>query len=316
MAGAANPANTQPNVFGQAAQGLQMAGQGTIASGMGPNIAQFQNPYTQDVIQRTEQDIARQAAGAMNQLGAQATAARAFGGSRHGVAEGVLGGQYAQMAGDIAAQQRQAGFDAALRAAQAQQGIGLQAAGQLGNLAQTGFGMGQDITRQQQEFGLRQQALNQALIDAARNQFSGFANAPTAALGLPLQAVGAANMGQQTQTQSYSPGLFDYLGLGAGILATPFTGASGATTLAGRLFSSDRRLKTNVRPLGEHNGIKIYSWDWNEDGKRIADPSQPTVGVMADELMQTHPHLVMRASDGYLRVNYGGLQAEVGGGLY
>jgi hypothetical protein len=29
---------------------------------------------------------------------------------------------------------------------------------------------------------------------------------------------------------------------------------------------------------------------------------------MADELMETHPHLVARASDGYLRVNYGGLQ--------
>lgn len=237
MAGGSNPAMTarpgvagtpapavmpampaaQNNIFQQAAQGLQMAGQGTIASGMGPNIAQFQNPYTQDVIQRTEQDIARQAAGAMNQLGAQATAARAFGGSRHGVAEGVLGGQYAQMAGDIAAQQRQAGFDAALRAAQAQQGIGLQAAGQLGNLAQTGFGMGQDITRQQQEFGLRQQALNQALIDAARGQYGGFAGAPQAAISLPLAAVGGANMGQRTQTQSYRPGLFDYLSLGAGI---------------------------------------------------------------------------------------------------
>jgi len=207
----------QGDIFQQAAQNLQMAGQGTIASGMGPNIAQFQNPYTQDVIQRTEQDIARQAAGAMNQLGAQATAARAFGGSRHGIAEGVLGGQYARMAGDIAAQQRQAGFDAALRAAQAQQGIGLQAAGQLGGLAQTGFGMGQDITRQQQEFGLRQQALNQALIDAARGQYGGFAGAPQAAISLPLAAVGAANMGQQTQTQGYRPGLFDYLSLGAGI---------------------------------------------------------------------------------------------------
>jgi hypothetical protein len=71
---------------------------------------------------------------------------------------------------------------------------------------------------------------------------------------------------------------------------------------------SDPRLKTNVRPIGERNGIKLYSWDWNEEGKGIASPGQPTVGVMANELMETHPHLVVRGSDGYLRVNYGGLQ--------
>jgi hypothetical protein len=295
MAGASNPANTQPNVFGQAAQGLQMAGQGTIASGMGPNIAQFQNPYTQDVIQRTEQDIARQREMAMNQLGAQAGAAGAFGGSRHGVAEGVLGGEYARMAGDMAAQQRQAGFNTALGAAQNQQGIGLQAAGQLGNLAQTGFGMGMGINQQQMQQGAMQQALQQQIIDAARAQYGGFTGAPQASLGLPMAALGAANMGQQTQTGTYNPGLFDYLSLAA-------TAASGTN------FKSDRRLKTNVRPIGERNGIKLYSWDWNEEGKRIASPDQPTVGVMAHELMETHPHLVMRGSDGYLQVNYGGLQ--------
>jgi hypothetical protein len=295
MAGASNPANTQPNVFGQAAQGLQMAGQGTIASGMGPNIGQFQNPYTQQVIQRTEQDIARQREMAMNQLGAQAGAAGAFGGSRHGVAEGVLGGEYARMAGDMAAQQRQAGFNTALGAAQNQQGIGLQAAGQLGNLAQTGFGMGMGINQQQMQQGMMQQALQQQIIDAARGQYAGFTGAPQASLGLPMAALGAANMGQQSQTATKQPGLFDYLALAA-------SAASGTN------FMSDPRLKTNVRPIGERNGIKLYSWDWNEEGKRIASPGQPTVGVMADELMETHPHLVMRGSDGYLRVNYGGLQ--------
>jgi hypothetical protein len=271
-----------------------MAGQGTIASGMGPNIAQFQNPYTQDVIQRTEQDIARQREMAMNQLGAQAGAAGAFGGSRHGVAEGVLGGEYARMAGDMAAQQRQAGFNTALGAAQNQQGIGLQAAGQLGNLAQTGFGMGMGINQQQMQQGMMQQALQQQIIDAARAQYGGFTGAPQASLGLPMAALGAANMGQQSQTATKQPGLFDYLAL--------------AANTAGSFAKSDRRLKTNVRPLGECNGIKLYSWDWNEEGKRIASPDQPTVGVMADELMETHPHLVVRGSDGYLRVNYGGLQ--------
>ena len=73
---------------------------------------------------------------------------------------------------------------------------------------------------------------------------------------------------------------------------------------------SDARLKTNIKHLGKENGHNVYSWDWNEDGKRIADPKQPTVGVMAQELQETHPHLVELGPDGFLRVDYGGLAAE------
>jgi len=210
MAGAANPAMTQPNVYGQASQAYQGALGGTVAAGQMPDIAAFQNPYTQQVIERTQADIERQRQMAANQLGAQASAARAFGGSRQGVAEGVLGGEYARMAGDIAAQQRQAGFNTALGAAQQQRGQQLAAAGQLGNLAQTGFGFGQAIQGQQMQQGAMQQALQQALIDAARGQYAGFTGAPQQSLALPLQALGAAPI-PQTTTQTRQPGLFDYL---------------------------------------------------------------------------------------------------------
>ena len=74
---------------------------------------------------------------------------------------------------------------------------------------------------------------------------------------------------------------------------------------------SDPRLKTNIKPRGEVGGFKLYDWDWNDEGKRIADPAQPTFGVMADELQATHPHLVMLGPDGFLRVNYVGLVAEM-----
>lgn len=338
-------------------------------------IGTYMNPYTSEVIERTGADIARQAQIAQNTLGAQATQAGAFGGSRHGVAEGTMLGDYGRAFGDIAAQQRQAGFTTALgaaqqdaaanlqaalanqaagaraaefgqqtglqaqlanqqaalqsalanqaagaRAAEFGQTAGLQAQGmnqqaamqaalanqqadlhgaqfrlgaanQLSGLAGQGFGFGQQIGQQQMQQGMLQQALNQQLIDAARAQYGGFTGAPQQSLALPLAAVGQANMGQRSETKSQQPGLFDYLSLGASLAAL-----------------SDRRLKTNIQPLGERNGVKLYSWDWNEEGKRIADPAQPTVGVMADELMQTHPHLVHRGADGYLRVDYSGLQ--------
>ena len=122
MAGAAQPQQVQQpqpmgagqqNVYGQAAGAYNQALQG-------PNIAQFMNPYTSEVIGRTGMDMARQAQMAQNTLGAEATRAGAFGGSRQGVAQGTMLGDYGRAFGDIAAQQRQQGFNTALSAAQAQ----------------------------------------------------------------------------------------------------------------------------------------------------------------------------------------------------
>jgi hypothetical protein len=225
---------------------MQAPGQIAVNQLATTDLSAYMNPYTQEVINRTAQDIGSAQQQAMNQLGAQASAARAFGGSRQAIAESLANQQFIDQLARTSADLRARGFDTALQAGQfdigqtqaarslaAQQamqanqanfggqfqtaGVRAGAAGQLAGLGQQMFGQGQDITRQQQEFGLRQQAINQALIDAARNQFGGFAGAPQTAIGLPLQAVGAANMGQNTQTQRYSPGLFDYLSLGAGV---------------------------------------------------------------------------------------------------
>ena len=220
----ANPQNVQTpnfggNVFQQSQQALTGALQGTTAAGMNqPDIMSFQNPYTQQVIDASMADLERQRLMQQNQLGAQATAANAFGGSRQGIAEAETNRAFAQQGGQLASGLRMQGFNTALGAAQNQQQQQLNAAGQLGNLSQQGFGMGQAINQQQQQFGTMQQAINQALIDAARNQYAGFAGAPGQSLTYPLAAVGAANMGQQTQTARNQPGLFNYLSLGLGAL--------------------------------------------------------------------------------------------------
>ena len=84
------------------------------------------------------------------------------------------------------------------------------AAGGLAGLGQQQFNIGTNIQQQQAQQGLLQQGLQQALIDAARGQYSGFTGAPAASLSAPLAALGAAQ-GPQTTTQSYQPGLFSYL---------------------------------------------------------------------------------------------------------
>jgi hypothetical protein len=70
-------------------------------------------------------------------------------------------------------------------------------------------------------------------------------------------------------------------------------------------------LKENIVKLETRGGVNIYRWDWNELGRDIASPALSGTGVMADELELSHPHLVERGRDGYLRVNYEGLNKEL-----
>lgn len=202
MAGAGNPGAVQTpqgNVFNQSATLFNQAA-------AGPNIGQFMNPYTSMVTGSTLADLERQRQMAQRTTGAQATAAGAFGGSRHGVADALTNEAFARQGAQTLGNLQSQGFNTALGAAQAQQGIQSGLAGQ-------GFGFGQQIGQQQAQQGAQQQALLQGLIGAAQGQYGGFTGAPMQSLTAPLAALGAANMGQQTQTTSQKPGLFNYLGL-------------------------------------------------------------------------------------------------------
>ena len=53
--------------------------------------------------------------------------------------------------------------------------------------------------------------------------------------------------------------------------------------------------------------IDLYRWEWNEVAEKIGVDDQPTVGVLAQELIEYRPDLVLMADDGYFRVNYSGL---------
>tara|TARA_R100000149_G_scaffold60765_1_gene29994 strand:- start:245 stop:898 length:654 start_codon:yes stop_codon:yes gene_type:complete len=199
------------NVNQAAAGALQGAIGGTQRAMQAPlQVGAFMNPYTSEVIDRTQQDIERQRQLASQQLGARATAANAFGGSRQGVAEGVLAGEFGRMGADVAATQRLGGFNTALDAAMRDRAARAGAAGQLGQLGGQAFGISRDITQQQMQQGLMQQALNQQLIDAARQQYAGYTGSPQASLSAPLAALGVVP-NQSTTTQTRQPGLFDYL---------------------------------------------------------------------------------------------------------
>ena len=272
----------------------QVAG-GQIA---GTDLQNYMNPYENQVVQQSLNDLERSRLMQQNVGGAQAGAANAFGGSRQGVAEAETNRAFADQAARTASGLRQSGYQNAqqmagqdigtrMQAGLANQGANLQAGttsaqlgqqralqnqsalnqarqygagatnqsslanqaafnqagqfgssqnmqaqlanqaaglsgsqqrlnagSQLGNLSNLGFGMGQTIQGNMNQQGAQQQALQQQLINAAKQQYAGYTGAPAQSLQYLLQAVGGAPA-VGSQSESYSPGLFDYLSLGA-----------------------------------------------------------------------------------------------------
>lgn len=200
------------NVNQAAATGLQNAMGATQAAVAAPlNVGAYMNPYQQQVIDNTQNDIERQRQMAMNTMGAQATRANAFGGSRQGVAEGVTNAEYGRMAANAIAPMRMQGYNTAMSQAMADRAARLGAASQLGGMAGQAFNTGRAINQDMMTQGLMQQGLQQRLIDAARGDFARYASSPTDSLNAPLAALGQAPK-PTTTTESNNPGILGTLG--------------------------------------------------------------------------------------------------------
>ena len=151
---------------------------------------QFMDPFTEDVIARTQQDIAEK--GAQQQLQAQASAAGqgAFGGSRQAILQGQIAADTMDQQARTGAQLRSAGFQQAQNLAQQQANQALRQAqltGQLGvsqaGLGQLGQQLGvQDINTLLGIGGLQQQQGQRGLDIARANEL--------ARQALPFQQVG------------------------------------------------------------------------------------------------------------------------------
>lgn len=240
---------------------------------------QNMSAYTQNVMDPTLALMDRQRQQQLVGEQANIIGSGAFDSSRRGVFEAESSTGYNLARDAMMADLMRQGYNEAQAATMAQQ----QA--QQGALASSAAGL--------TGLGQMDQALQGAGLAGAYEEFLRQQNDPYQRLQA-LTGTGASAPVGQTQTQTRKPGLFDYV--------------SAAATAA----SSDMRLKENIEPAGEFGGVKFYTWEWNEDGKRVAHPDQPKFGVIADELKQSHPHLVKRGGDGFLRVNYVALANELG----
>jgi hypothetical protein len=186
-----------------------------VAAGLGPRqfaefpeystnmVQKYMNPYQQEVIDASMADLNRQRQ--MQQIKDlnTATAAKAFGGSRQGVAQALTNEAYDRTA-----------------------------ASTLANLRSQGFSQSQALALQQEQ---QRQAYEQQKLDAARNLGLERLNISSSALGVPLAKIGGTqtNPIYRNQTASALGGA-----LSGGMLGNMIGGSTGAGygALAGGLL--------------------------------------------------------------------------------
>ena len=204
--GAAN-AGQSPAVTAQNVQAGQLAN---------TNLSAYTNPFESQVVDQALGDIERSRLMAQNQLGAQATSANAFGGSRQGIAEAETNRAFADQAARTASGLRQAGYNQAQQMAMQDIGTAQQAAlaNQQANLAAgtttAGFGQQANLANQAALNQANQFGATQAMAAQVANQ-NALANANQAKLQAANQmgALGqqAFGTGQAIQNQQAQQGI-------------------------------------------------------------------------------------------------------------
>jgi hypothetical protein len=222
--GLAGPGITGTDIAAQMAgyggfyQPAQITAQQTNLGMTGPgSIGSYMNPYTESVRTNALADLESARQAAIRQTGQQAMQAKAFGGSRQGVAEALTNQGFAKQAANLGTTLNEQAFNQAMAMQQADIGrrsaadlanqqAGLQgaqfrlgAANQLGGLAAQQQALRLGGAQAVMAAGGARQALDQQQMDAIRN-------VGLQRLGVVQSSLGAqpANLGMQSVTPQYS----------------------------------------------------------------------------------------------------------------
>jgi len=218
----------QMAAYGGVYQPSQITAQKTnLGLGQGPGtIGSYMNPFSEMVRKNALADLESSRQTAIQQMGERANAAKAFGGSRQGVAESLTNLGFAKQAGNLGATLNEQAFNQAMAAQQADIGrmsaadianqqAGLQGAqlrlggaSQLGNLAAQQQALRLGGAQAVMGAGRARQALDQQQMDAIRN------------IGLQRLGVVQSSLGAQPAN----------LGM---VATTPYTRNVGAGILGG-----------------------------------------------------------------------------------
>ena len=240
----------QMAAYGGVYQPGQITAQQTnLGLGQGPGtIGSYMNPYSDMVRKNALADLEASRQTAIQQMGERATAAKAFGGSRQGVAESLTNLGFAKQAGNLGATLNEQAFNQAMAAQQADIGrrsaadianqqAGLQGAqlrlggaSQLGNLAAQQQALRLGGAQAVMGAGGARQALDQQQMDAIRN------------IGLQRLGVVQSSLGAQPAN----------LGM---VATTPYSQNVGAGALGGALAGA--KLGSAVPGIGTALGAGI-----------------------------------------------------------
>jgi hypothetical protein len=201
-------------------------------------VDSYMNPYTDAVINTGLSDLEKSRQGAVQQMGQRATAAKAFGGSRQGVAEALTNQQYGDQAGSMIANLRNQGYTQALNSAQQQQmanqSAGLQGAQFRMGAAQQLGQMGQAQTAGQYQggqammgLGQQRQAAEQQRMNADRNASLERLAVMQGALGLDMPNMGGMSTGMSPNYQNTGANMMGGA-LGGYSMFGPYGAAGGA----------------------------------------------------------------------------------------
>jgi hypothetical protein len=178
----------------------------TPGSFLNQNIQAYMNPYTKAVTEQSLQDLERSRQLEQVKTSAQATAAKAFGGSRQGVAEAETNRAYGENAARLLAQQNAAAYQNAQQISEADLGRMMQAQqlNQAKDLATT-----QQSLQLAGQFGLANQdaALRAALANQGVDVSTGQLNTQNA------QQAALANQAAYNQMAQFNAGLAQQTGM-------------------------------------------------------------------------------------------------------
>ena len=275
MSGISAAADMAQPYYSQAAD-YTKAGSQDVGKLTADQIAQYQNPYTQSVIDPTIKALSQQQGQQLAQQQAQAIKSGGFGGDRAGIARATTMGQQDLARALTESGLRSKAYEQAVQTATGQQGV---AAADLTRKLQAG----------QQIAGIGTGAQQAALQGAQAQIGAGTLEQQT------QQADLTAKYQQFLQERGYPFQVAQFLAniaMGTGALS-----GSTTTTTQPSSFFSDERLKENVKPIGEtFDGQTIYKYnDTGEPGTQI--------GLLAQDVERKHPEAVGLAA-GFKTVNY------------
>jgi hypothetical protein len=271
------------------------AGQGVL----GLNRADYMNPFINDVANYALADLDTERQKALMGNSDAAVAAKAFGGSRHGVVDAITNSEAIKSAGALSAGLRKDAFDTAsglmqgdvnnmMSGAQGLLAAGSAAQDQRGKDFAGLLGIGQQEQTQQQ------QVLND--LKSRWDEAQGY---DTERLNTLLSALGMSPYGKTENTEKTTTGGSsgtDFAQLGLGVLSLLFG-------------LSDETMKTDIKKLGKDpkTGLPLYSYRYKGDPKTYPK----VVGPMAQDVEKMYPGSTIRVG-GKLAVPLGILAAATG----